>query len=94
MIIFELLLCFLSIIGIYAIFLRIAVWLMPHDNLSVAIRCDEEEIETVIAQAQRIGLYTEADASVARRPVALLEAENEEMEIALREEGIAIYIRK
>ncbi len=94
MVVFELAVCFLAIIGVYAIFLRIAVWLMPRENLAIAIRCENESAETVIAQAQRLALYTETDVSVDRRPVALLEAENLNVENALREEGIAIYIRK
>ncbi len=94
MVVFELAVCFLAIIGVYAIFLRVAVWLMPRENLVIAIRCERESAETVIAQAQRLALYTETDVSVDRRPVALLEKEDANMENALREEGLAIYIRK
>ncbi len=91
---FEILVCCLAIVGIYAIFLRISVWLMPHENLVIAIRCDGMDADTLLAQAQRLKLYAESDAAVEQKPVALLDESSPMIEHALREEGIAVYIKR
>ncbi len=90
----EVLICCLAVVGIYAIFLRISVWLMPHENLVIAIRCDGEDPDAVLMQAQRLKLYAETDASVEKKPVALFDESAPVIENALREEGIAVYIKK
>ena len=93
-IVFELLVCFLAIAGLYALFLRLAVWLTPRDGIVLAIRYDGEDIAYLLALAHRIRFSVDLDKYAALPPAVLMEESDPIVENALREEGVSVYIKK
>ena len=90
----AILLCILSVFGLYALFTRIAILLSPRGRLSIAIDGKGKSVEEILADLRRARLLLERDASLSSRVVLLLSEEDAALANALRAEGLTVCILK
>lgn len=91
MIALEILVCLLATVGVYALFVRLAVHLKGTDGLAVAVIGTGKGIEEILLEIELLRLRGEID-PICKKAVVLLEKEDAEKENALRSEGILVYI--
>ena len=91
---FEILICCLAILGVYAVFVRLLALRVPQDEVYLAIKADDMSCEEACALAAFLALRAEADNKVQKKTVILLDREDAEQANALRREGFLVYIRK
>ena len=91
---FALVLCLLSVFGLYAIFSRIAVSLMPRDACVLALDGEGLTEDELLARARCLSLYAECSRIFDGRIAVILQSQDEHKERTLRKEGILVYIVK
>ena len=88
---FSILLCALAVIGLYALFSRVAVWLLPHGAITLAVDGrgrTTREILALVASATRLA---ERERGIALKVSVLLFENEQEKAMSLRKEGILVY---
>lgn len=90
----ALLLCLLAVFGLYAIFSRIAVSLMPREVCILTLDGEAFTAEELIARARCLTLYAERSRIFDGRVAVILKTEDEHKRRTLREEGILVYTVK
>lgn len=90
----ALLLCFFSVFGLYAIFLRLAAWLSSRGALMVALDGRDMTEEEILLWTAHARFLIEREGRLSERPVVLL-SENDEKRIGtLRKEGVLVFVLK
>ncbi len=84
----ELCICFLAVLGLYALFVCLVLWLGGGDGYRTAILAEDKSLDEIFAESELLRLRGHG------KTVVLLERENEEKENALRKEGFLVYVRK
>ena len=90
----ALLLCLLAVFGLYALFSRIAVALMPRAACMLTLDGEGVTAEELIARARCLTLYAERSRIFDGRIAVILQTEDAHKRETLRKEGILVYIVK
>ena len=91
---FAVLLCVLAVMGLYAVFSRMALWLLPRGVLLVSVDGRERTHEEILLLTEYAKLFTERERGVAPRVSVLLDENEQEKAMTLRKEGILVYTVK
>ena len=90
----SVLVCLLSVFGLYAVFVRLAAMLLPKNAFFLAVDGTGASREEILLMVQNARLIAERQRNIAQRVIVILaEADNEKRE-ALRKEGILVYTHK
>lgn len=73
----AILLCALSVLGLYAVFSRLAVLLSPHGSLSLTVDGRGKQVDEILLSLETARLLLEREAVFSRRVTVLLEAGEE-----------------
>ena len=92
--VFAMLLCVLAIFGLYALFSRSAVMLLPRGALFVSVDGRERTEAEILLLTEYARLLTERERGVSADVSVLLDENEQEKAIALRKEGILVYTIK
>ena len=90
---FEILVAMLAVIGVYAVFSRLAAMLTPDDSYTLALYASGKDVEDILIEAELLRLKNELRQKN-DRVVVLLDEEDGEKQDALRLEGFLVYVRK
>lgn len=90
----AILICMLAVLGLYALFSRIAVLLLPRGVLLVSVDGRERTEEEILLLAEYARLLTERERGVAPCVSVLLNENEQEKAMTLRKEGILVYTLK
>lgn len=88
----ALLLCMLSVIGLYAIFARVSVMLFPRSSLLLTVDGRGLTVEEILLLTARARFLLEREHRLYGRVSVLLSENEREKEMPLRKEGILVYI--
>ncbi len=91
---FSVMLCVLSVFGLYAIFARLAAMLLPKNAFFLAVDGTGLAKDEILLLVQSARLVAERQRFTAKKVVVVLAAPDNEKEEALRKEGILVYTRK
>ena len=86
----AILICLLSVFGLYALFSRLAVALLPRGVFTVAIDGAGKTAEEILLSVLHARILLERETRFAEHVAVLLDAADEETITALRKEGILI----
>ena len=84
----ELCICFLAVLGLYALFVYLVILLGGGEGYRTAILAEDKSLDEIFVETELLRLRG------CGKTVVLLEKENEEKENALRKEGFLVYVRK
>ena len=87
-------LCFFSVFGLYALFLRIAAMLSPRGDLMVTVDGRNITEEEILLRVARARFLLEKEGRLAECPAVLLSEDDANKEGALRKEGVLVFIIK
>ena len=91
---FAILLCALAVFGLYALFSRIALMLLPHGSLSLAVDGRGKEESEILVLVTNARLLAERERGVALSVSVLLSENEQQKAMSLRKEGILVYTLK
>ena len=91
---FAVLLCVLAVFGLYALFSRIAVLLLPKGVLLLTVDGRERTEDEILLLAEYARLITERERGVSPCVSVLLNENESEKAMTLRKEGILVYTLK
>ena len=86
--------CLLAVLGLYALFSRIAVMLLPHGNFFITVDGRAHTEEEILLLAEYARLFAERDRKFFPCVSVLLDENETEKAMTLRKEGILVYIEK
>lgn len=86
----AILVSFLAVLGLYALFSRLAVWLLPRASLSVTVCGEGKTVEEILRDVHLSRLLIEREGRFSERVLVLLDGTDQEKINALRKEGILI----
>ena len=87
----AILICMLAVLGLYALFSRIAVLLLPRGVLLLSVDGRERTKEEILLLVEHARLLTERERGVSPRVSVLLDENEKEKAMTLRKEGILVY---
>ena len=90
----AILFCALSVLGLYAIFARLAVFLSPHGALSVTVDGRGKQVEEILLQLESARLLLEREATFSRCVTVLLQEGEEQTAAHLKRMGVVACIVK
>ena len=91
---FAILLCSLAIFGLYALFSRIAIALLPHGALALSVDGRGRTCEEILLLTESAKRLAEREKGVCLKVSVLLDENEQEKLMSLRKEGILVYIIK
>ena len=86
----AILVCFLAVFGLYALFSRLAVWLLPRGAFSLTVCGDGKTVEEILCDVRFARLLLEREGRLSEPVLVLLDGTDKEKTNALRKEGILI----
>ena len=86
----AILVSFLAVLGLYALFSRLVVWLLPRASLSVIVCGEGKTVEEILRDVHLSRLLIEREGRFSERVLVLLDGTDQEKINALRKEGILI----
>ena len=86
--------CALAVIGLYALFARIAVLLLPHGNLLLSVDGRGHTAEEILLLTEYARLLAERERRLSPQVSVLLDETESETVMTLRKEGILVYTLK
>ena len=86
--------CALAFFGLYGLFYRLLVWLMPKKRYVLAVRAENLSEDSLCFLAELAWLKSETEQLVASERAVLFEKENDPRLEAVRRAGITVYVRK
>lgn len=91
---FAILLCALAVFGLYALFSRIALMLLPYGSLSLTVDGRGKEESEILVLVTNARLLAERERGVALSVSVLLSENEQQKAMSLRKEGILVYTLK
>lgn len=91
---FAVFICLLAVLGLYAVFSRIAVMLLPRGSFLITVDGRSRTEEEILLLAEYARLLAEREKSLSPCVSVMLDENETEKAIALRKEGILIYTLK
>ncbi len=86
--------CVLSVLGLYALFSRIAVMLLPRGELLLTVDGRERTEEDILLLTEYARLLLEREGRLSGYVSVILSENEQEKAMTLRKEGILVYIVK
>ena len=90
----SVLVCVLSVFGLYAIFTRLAAVLLPKNAFLLSVDGTNSTKDEIIIMVQNARLVAERQRFTSSRVIVILALPDKEKEEALRKEGILVYTHK
>ena len=90
----SVLVCVLSVFGLYAIFTRLAAALLPQNAFLLSVDGTNSTKDEIIIMVQNARLVAERQRFTSSRVIVILALPDKEKEEALRKEGILVYTHK
>ena len=90
----AILFCLLSVLGLYAVFSRIAIMLLPRGALLLTVDGRERTEEDILLMTEYARLLLEREGRLSSRVSVILSENEQEKAMTLRKEGILVYIVK
>lgn len=91
---FAILLCALAVFGLYAIFSRLAVMLLPRGELLLSVDGRDRTEEEILVLAEQARFLLEQEGRLFSCVSVLLNENEQEKAMSLRKEGILVYMVK
>ena len=88
----AILICTLAVFGLYALFSRLAVFLLPRGALTIAVDGRGKTAEEILLSALHARVLLEREPRFSERVAVLLDKADEETMTALRKEGILVCV--
>ena len=90
----AILICALAVIGLYALFSRLAVFLLPHGSILLSIDGREHTAEEILLLTEYARFLAERERRLSPEISVLLNEDEFEKTMTLRKEGILVYTLK
>ena len=90
----AILLCALAVFGLYALFSRIALALLPRGVLSLSIDGRDRSVDEILILTENARRFAERARGVALTVSVLLNENEQKKAMTLRKEGILVYTLK
>lgn len=91
---FAILLCALSVFGLYALFSRIALMLLPRGAISLTVDGRGRDVGEILRLIANACLLAERERGISPSVSVLLNENEHEKAMSLRKEGILVYTLK
>ena len=89
----AILLCVLAVFGLYALFARVAVMLLPRGAFMISVDGRDRTVEDILLLTERARLLSERERGFSPDVSVLLDEDQQEKAMTLRKEGILVYTR-
>ena len=89
----AILLCVLAVFGLYALFARVAVMLLPRGAFMISVDGRDRTVEDILLLTERARLLSERERGFSLDVSVLLDEDQQEKAMTLRKEGILVYTR-